>query len=293
MRLVSRRTTAILSVVLTSATAFGCGSEKKPPADGTGGAPAAAECPEAPGYSEPVEPQRVDWVTAQLVDADGSGVGEEFVQLCGLDVCLNGKTTPRGGLKIDAGTLFRKPALKPGEGLQTVRFALLLPANGEPTVALGEVRTVRMPALGSGAALVAGSVVSSGGLSLELAENAEIEIDQLTFRTPEQQQLRALRIEPAALSQIIPEELGFELVYAASPPDTLFCPAAKLLVENTANFEAGSRIGVFLHGVDVEERFAPYGGWAQVAEARVSDDGASIETSDGLPMLGLLGFKRL
>ncbi|MFO7181366.1 MAG: hypothetical protein DIU78_021870, partial [Pseudomonadota bacterium] len=74
---------------------------------------------------------------------------------------------------------------------------------------------------------------------------------------------------------------------------TRFCPPAALSIDNHLGWPAGTDVEVWLHGVDIAEEWAPYGGWAQVSAARVSDDGERIETTEpGLPVLGVLGFRR-
>lgn len=275
---------------------FGCSSEPSKSSDASGGAPngsggsGGAECPVGPGYASQATPQQVDSVSAKLVDLDEQPVANELVQLCGLDICLNGKTTAAGGVKISSSTPLKKPAFKPGEGIVTARFALLIPDSGD--VDLGTVHTVRLPALDTGVELAPGQLASSGGLSIQLPANGSANIDELTYDTPEKQNLRALAIDPAALPELIPPELGFELVYAATPTETVFCPPAQLSIDNTLAWDAGTEVEVYLHGVDVKEEFAPYGDWAKVANAHVTDDGSAIETSDGLPVLGVLGFKR-
>ncbi len=275
-----------------------CGCASNPAANddssqgGSGGGTSLppAACPVGPGYADNVEQQLVDSVSARLVDLDEQPVANEAVQLCGVDVCRNGKTTSTGGVTISSGELFRKPAFKPGEGLVTARFALLLPTEAE--VDLGTVHTVRLPAPGNGARLVPGEAAVSAGLSLELDATGRVVIDQLTFRSEDEQQLRAVRLLPEALPELVPKELGLELLFAASPTEAVFCPPAKLTIPNSEGWEADTDVQVYLHGVGIEEAWAPYGGWAPVASARVSADGARIETTEGLPVLGVLGFKR-
>jgi len=278
-----------------AALLFACSSEPSKGSDANGGANgsggnASAACPVGPGYGSNAAPQHVASVTAKLVDLDEQPVANELVQLCGLDICLSNKTTATGSVKISSSSPLKRPAFKPGEGLVTARFALLIPDSGD--VDLGTVHTVRLPALDTGAELSPDRVASSGGLSIELPANGSAMVDVLTFDTPQKQKLRGLAIDPVALPELIPAELGFELVYAASPTQTVFCPPARLSVDNSLGWDAGSDVDVYLHGVDVVEEFAPYGDWAKVASARVNDDGSMIETTDGLPVLGVLGFKR-
>lgn len=244
---------------------------------------------EGPGHAAPLDPQRVGVVSASLIDQSDAPVPDEDVQVCGIDVCIKGTSTARGGVGIAVNQLITKPAFKYGEGKVNARFAWLLP--DEPEIELGTVRTVRLPELGTGEPIVAGSRASSGGLTVSVAEGARIRFDTITFRTAEEKSLRAVRV-PLESAPAVIESAGFDIVYAATPTDTTFCPPAALSIENTEGWAPGSVVEVWLHGVDITEEWAPYGGFAKVSDARVSEDGARIETTEpGLPMLGVLGFK--
>jgi hypothetical protein len=87
--------------------------------------------------------------------------------------------------------------------------------------------------------------------------------------------------------------LGFELVVALTPVGTELCPAVVLTLPNSPQWKAGSAVEIFLHGVDVAEAWAPYGGWAKVSDGAVSADGLTIETSPGagLPALSAVGVR--
>jgi hypothetical protein len=62
---------------------------------------------------------------------------------------------------------------------------------------------------------------------------------------------------------------------------------------NSAGWQPGTEVEFFLHGLDIEERYAPYGGFAQFAEGEVAADGTSIVTTQGgLPLLSLVGVRR-
>ena len=50
---------------------------------------------------------------------------------------------------------------------------------------------------------------------------------------------------------------------------------------------------MFVQGLVVDEKWAPYGNWRSVAEARVSSDGKSIDTtSGGIPILSSIALRR-
>jgi hypothetical protein len=261
----------------------------------TGGSTASgggtARCERGPGYTDDSVPQRVDAVSAQLVDLDEQPLSFEFVQVCGTDICIQGKASESGSVLVGPRQDMTKPAFKFGEGKVTPRFARLLP--NEANIDFGIVHSVRLPELGSGVALVAGKPASSGGLTLSPEAGSLVRIDKLTFGEADEQKLRAVQVPLDRAGDLTDPELGLELLYAATPTSTEFCPPVALAVDNTEGWVPGTEVEVLLHGVEIEEIWAPYGGWAKVSDARVSDDGARIETTEpGLPLLGVLGFRR-
>jgi hypothetical protein len=250
-----------------------------------------SSCDTGPGYREDGAPQQVDRVEARLVDLDGEPVESELVQVCGLDLCTNGKSGLDGRVSMTLGQKFLEPAFKFGEGRVSARFAQLLPDETE--LDLGEVRTVRLPELSTAVPLVAGGSVAYEGFELMLAGETEIGIDGLSFRTAEERGLRAVALAIDEAPDVVAEGPGLEIVWAATPVETRFCPPAALSVPNSESWAPATAVEVYLHGVDITEEWAPYGGWAKISEAVVSDDGERIETTDpGLPVLGVLGLRR-
>jgi len=78
-----------------------------------------------------------------------------------------------------------------------------------------------------------------------------------------------------------------------APLGTTFCPPAGLSLKNTPEWSAGTEVEVFVQGLNVNEKWAPYGTWVKVAEARVSSDGSSIDTtSGGIPILSSIALSR-
>lgn len=278
---------SLIGLFATLLAGAGCSSEP-PGSDGTGG---PAQCDPGPGYATPAEPQLVASLSATLVDLDEQPLVDEMVQLCGTDVCVAGTSSANGGVVMGSTQPITKPAFKFGEGKQSPRFALLLPEEEE--VDLGTVHTVRLPPMASGVPLVAGEEASSGGVHVFPAAGSSIKFDKLTFSLPEEQRFRAVRVPHEELPELVDPALNFDVVVATTPTDTLFCPPAKLSVDNDDAFAPGTTFEVFLHGVGIEQEWAPYGGWAKVSDAEVSADGARIETtSPGLPLLGVIGLRR-
>lgn len=233
-------------------------------------------------------------MSATLVDVDDVPVEGELLEVCGIDLCSPPARSGKDGrVTMSPATplIEKKPAAKFGEGIITPRFAILLPR--ERVIDLGTVHTVRLPALSSAVPFAAGAEVSSEGLTLLPGAGSQIKIDQLTYESAEEQGFRAVRVPLEKAPELFDASVGLEIVYGGTPVETRFCPPAKMRVDNTEGWEPNTEVEVLLHGVAIEEEFAPYGGWAKVSDARVSADGTVIETtSPGLPVLGTIGLRR-
>jgi hypothetical protein len=261
---------------------------------GGSGGTSAVSCDAGPGYATPVEAQELASVSATLLDVNDEPIEGEIFEVCGIDLCSPPARSGKDGrVTMSPATplVEKKPAAKFGEGILTPRFAILLPR--ERVIDLGVVHTVRLPDLASAVPLVAGAPASSGRLTLLPSAGSQIKIDELTYESAEEQGFRAVKVPLDKAPELIDPSVGLEVVYGATPVDTHFCPPAKLRIENTEGWEPNTEVEVLLHGVAIEEEFAPYGGWAKVSDARVSADGALIETtSPGLPVLGTIGLRR-
>ena len=142
-------------------------------------------------------------------------------------------------------------------------------------------------------AIAAGETAEYDGFSLSVATDAKVQIDGISFRTDQEKGLRAVRVPLDSAPDVVGEGPDLELVYAATPVETRFCPPAQLSIDNSEGWAPKTKLEVWLHGVDIAEEHAPYGGWGLVSAAEVSADGERIETTEpGLPVLGVLGFKR-
>jgi hypothetical protein len=248
-------------------------------------------CDAAPGYATEVAAQRIGAVSATLLDTSGAPANDLLVQVCGLDLCVNGNTQPSGSASVSVQAQIKKPAFKYGTGTDFARLAFPLP-NAED-IALGTVTAVKLPSFADGAPLVPGKSATSGGVTLELDARTTIDFDSLVYPEASEQTLRVTRILAEHNVQAIDKTLGLDLVFAAAPVETAFCPPAKLSVVNELQWDAGTPVEVFIHGVSVEEQWAPYAGWAKVAEGVVSADGARIETPNGgLPLLSTFGIRK-
>jgi hypothetical protein len=308
------RPAALLGAILLAAPACGGGESSGGNAGGTGGTLIATggtsgsggaggtsgsagsgarnACPDGPGLPGDPRQQNVQSLRAQLVDLDGNGAVES-PQLCGVDVCVFIEDADAAGnLTILPARAFDRPALKNGLGLRYARFAFVLPDQADHD--LGAFRTVRLPDFGQGMPLVAGTEARSGPATLVLSGDAKVEIDILTYRTEEERTFRCAAMPVAQAPPALDPSLGLELLFALSPVDTVICPAARLSVENSAGWAATTAVEFFVHGVSIEEHWAPYGGWAKVSDGAVSADGTLITTAEsgGLPVLGVIGIRR-
>jgi hypothetical protein len=273
---------------------------------GAGGSGGSTSCSEGPGFPSSAPQQPVAELTATILDLGGAPAANVGVQLCGLDLCINGSTTDQGVVCSDKGTgfctpgltstdSFKLPAFKYGDGIGFVKFAQLLPA-GTTKHNVGTVMTAKLPDVAQGVALTPGGSATSSGVVLTLAAGAKITIDELTFDTPELQKFRAAEVPIAKAPPAVDKSAGFEIIVGTTPINTELCPHGGLSVPNTAGWAADTEVEFWLHGVEASEDklWAPYGGWAKVSGGKVSSDGKSVVTHDGegVPVLGVFGIKK-
>lgn len=224
-------------------------------------------------------------VTGQIVDERGQPTSAGLVQVCGKDVCTQADVGKSGKLSETVGDRRDTPALKYGDGFEWAKLTTLL---SEGDNELGTLVTVRLPAFEDAAKLTPGGAASSGGVTLTLDASAHVDVNFLDYETEEQRGFRAAPLPAAALEQLAE---GFVQAYALSPLETQICPPPALRVENTSRLSPGTELELYLLGLDVEERFAPYAGWRKVGEGAVSADGETLEFPEGVPVLTAVGVK--
>lgn len=224
-------------------------------------------------------------VSGQLVDEQGEPTSAGLVQICGKDICINARVGDNGKLAEGVDQTLDTPACKFGDGLTWGKLALPLAAGDS---ALGTLTTPRLPEFADAVPFTSGEAVTSGGVTLTLAANAHVEVDTLTYEDEAQQGFRAVALSEPALTQ-----LGQDFVagYALSPVETRICPSPALSLENTGDLPPGTALELFVLGLDVAEKWAPYGAWQKVGEGQVADDGATLEFADGLPLLTAIGIR--
>jgi hypothetical protein len=264
-----------------------------PSEDAAQGAVDAASCATNP-LPAPQGTQAFHSLTASLVDEHGAAQPDVPLTVCGFDVCLNGKVDDAGAARVqnaDGGPPMQHPALKIGEGMTFAELAYPLPDHAD--FDLGTTVAVPLPSAADGVAFAAGSTVTSGDVTLTLAPDTVIAFDLLTY-PPDARGLRAKAISLAKAPLAIDPAARLELAYAIVPQGTTFCPPASLELPNSLGWPAGTDVEFLAHGVDLEQRWAPYGGWAVVTTGNVTSDGKRIATAPGhgVPGLFALGVRR-
>jgi hypothetical protein len=318
MSLLSRL--AILSgLILAIGACSGDDSPADPGGGGSGGTSgaggasgssgAAPKCP-GPGYHETPAPRVIEELRASVVDGDGQPAAEIQATVCGIDYCEYGSTNADGEVVVckelvgcTAGIFpknplnnepvtFLKPAFKFAQGYSYVKWAVLLPEGTRHD--LGEVTTGKFPALSTGVEMAPGGEAASNGVVIAIPEGASIKYDRITYENVEELAFRAVEIPTDRSLPAVDPALGFEILVGTTPVDTLFCPPARLSVPNSAGWPAGTEVEIFVHGVALEEEWAPYGGWGKVSGGAVSADGKAVVTheAEGVPLLGAFGFRK-
>jgi hypothetical protein len=254
---------------------------------GSGGKNGAAfvTCPEGKNPKSAPNPTDVGLVSGQLVDEQGEPTSAGLVQVCGKDICVNARVDDNGHLAEQVDQTLDAPACKFGDGLTWGKLAIALDSGDSE---LGTLTTVRLPDFADSVPFTPGRDISSGGVTLRLAEDAHVDVDILTYEDAAQQGFRAAALPEAALAQL---HQDFVAGFALSPVETRVCPSPALSLENTADLAPGSALELFMLGLDVAEAWAPYGTWRKVGEGQVSDDGATLEFPDGVPVLSAIGIR--
>lgn len=281
------------------ALAFGCASEPTIPggagASGNGGSAGsggkgmagskAARCPDGPFPKSTTEAVQVEQVSGKLVDEEGEPTPDAHLQVCAKNVCYDATLGSSAEFDESYREEMDAPACKFGDGKGWGKLAIALEGGASD---VGTLTVVTLPALAQGAKLQAGATASSGGVTLTLADDARVEIDELTYEAESEWAFRAAPFSEAVLAELDQDfALGFSLV----PHETVICPPPALSIENTAGLEAGAALELFVHGLDVSEEWAPYARWEKVGDGEVSEDGATLEFPDGVPVLTAIGIR--
>jgi len=269
------------------ANAGAAGEPSSAGSSGNGGKTGATpeRCPDGTNPRGDAKPVDLGIVSGQLVDEQGDPTSAGLVQICGKDICINAKVGSSGKLAENVGQTLDTPACKFGDGLTWGKLALPLDSGDTE---LGSLTTVRLPEFSESVAFVPGESITSGGVTLHLDAKASVEVDTLTYEDDSQRGFRAAALPEAALAQL---KQDFVAGFALSPVETRICPSPALSLENTANLPPGTALTLLVLGLDVSEHLAPYAAWQEVGEGHVSDDGATLEFPDGLPLLSTLAVR--
>ncbi len=252
---------------------------------GTGGPGETGRCEEGSFPGSVTESVAVGSVTALIVDEAGEPTSAGLVQVCGKDLCINARVGDDGKVGEDVQRDMDAPALKVGDGAAWAKVAFAIGAGDSE---LGTLATARLPDFADGASFAPGTSISSGGVTLELASAAQIEVDTLSYETEAEQTFRAAPLPSVTLERLDPD---FVAGFGLAPVETRICPPVGLKLENTAKLAPGTVVELYLQGFDVLEGFAAYGGWELVSEGAVSEDGESLDFAEGPPILTTIAVK--
>lgn len=227
--------------------------------------------------------------SATIVDLNAMPVANLVTFLCGTDICSNPATTnAQGTVSLSWNMKMVQPVFKFGD-------ALTFPEIGIPvttaTTTFPTLTTAPLPA--AGAAFTPGGDAVSGGVTISLPANGVATVDPLIYDTPDKQKFRAVEIPADKGKPVIDASgLGFEMLIGVSPANTTFCPVANLTLPNTPSWPAGTAVEIYGQSLDVGQEWAPYGGWAKIADGAVSADGKSVTSTGGIPVLLTLGVRK-
>ncbi len=265
----------------------GSGSSDGGEANGSSGGSGAtpATCPAGPGEHSDTEAVLVGVVSGEIVDEQGDPTRAGLVQVCAKNVCIDAAVSPSGKLEQTLDLEMDGPACKFGDGKEWGKLAIPIAAGDTE---LGTLTAVRLPDYADGVPFAPGESATSAGVTLSLSDDAVIEYDLLTYEDDSMLGFRAARLSDAALDQL---EQGFVLGFVLSPLETRICPSPALSIENSVDLAPGTELELYILGLDVGEMWAPYAGWQKVGEGSVSDDGASLDFPEGLPLLTAIGIK--
>ena len=249
---------------------------------------------EGPGFGGGETAIPMESVEATVLDLEGAPVVGIQMLLCGLNICLDPKETDSEGhvtiVAPDPPKNMTAPAFKFGDGFEYAKFAMPLT---EAVTVFPTIVTAKLPSFAEGQKLEAGTEVTSGDVTLTLAEGTDIKIDCLFYEDAETHGFRATTIPIADAPPAVDASLGLELLYAVAPVETSFCPAAKVTIPNSAGWDPSAEVEFFVHGVDVGQHYAPYAGWAKMSAGQVSADGLTVSTSPdgGMSVLTVFGVR--
>lgn len=257
-------------------------------ATGTGGSENACM---GSDFTDPNAPKvKIGTVSAKIVDLTGQPVPKDLsAQVCGTDICISGTTGALGAVTEMVNQTLVKPAFKYGDARTFAK--MLIPVKAGDTD-FGTLTTAALPA--TGVAFAAGKALVSGDVTIELPAGGVAEVDELIYPEVADQQLRAVTIPVEKAPGVLADATTIVQLYGVAPVDTVFCPPAKVTVPNidAAKLPAGTDVEFLILNVETIETWGPYGAWQKVSDGKVSADGKTITTTQGLPVLHLFGIRK-
>ncbi len=271
-----------------STSSVGGSSSTSTGATGTGGGESA--CPGS-DFTDPNAPKvNVGTVSAKIVDLTGQPVPKDLsAQVCGTDICIFGKTGALGVVNEPVNQPLVKPAFKYGDAHKFAKMLIPVVAGNND---FGVLTTGALPA--SGVAFVEGKALVSGDVTVEIPTGGVAEVDELNYPEVVDQQLRTVTIPVEKVPSVLAGAPTMVQLYGVAPVDTVFCPPAKVTVPNAdpAKLPAGADVEFLILNVETIEAWGPYGEWQKVSDGKVSADGKTITTTQGLPVLHLFGIRK-
>jgi len=254
-----------------------------------GGGPECNPPSSNPGAKDDV---MVDSVIAQARDESGSLIQDVDLQLCGTNGCLYAKTNMLGQASFTnnlTSPTMDRPLFKPGDSLVYGKIGYHY-TEGAPSPLPG----IFPKMVDSAKGFTAGGSVSASGATIALDAAGVFVVDDLIYDEAAKQTFRAAKVEAADVDAAT-ETTGFAMVYALGPVDTLFCPPAKLTVDNYAALPSGTAVEFWGQTLAIGEEFGGYGEWVKLSDGAVSADGTTVSTADdgGLAVLTTVAIKAL
>jgi hypothetical protein len=259
-----------------------------------GGGP---ECP-APEPMQPNEMTTMTGVTAMAIDQTGQPANQVNAAICGINVCGDITNSPASGALMVNGNGLDFVAARFSTGYNGRGYAKLsadIPMA--PTYDFGTIRVIRIPQLNTGVALTPGQDATNSGVTLGVPADAVVEFDMLNLPDAADHKFVAAVVDITGFADEIPAldpSLNLQVIVALGAIDTHICPAASLTFQNTVvGWMAGAEVEIYIHGTKTFQHYAPYGGWAKVADAAVSSDGMTVSTvaGQGVEVLGTYGAR--
>lgn len=252
-----------------------------------GSAPVCDPPPEDPGTEALVT---VTTVTAQARDETGALIQSADLQLCGKNGCLYATTNTLGQATFTnnlSSAEMDRPLFKPGDSLELGRIGYPYTSTS-PSPLPGIFPRM----IDSSTNFAPGGSATVAGATLEIDAAGVVVVNDLIYDDTAKQTFRAASVATTDVLAVT-GDASFAMVYALGPDETLFCPPAKLTVDNYAALASGADVEFWGQALEVAEHFGGYGEWVKLSDGAVSSDGMTVSTAatGGLPVLVTVAIK--